>query len=138
MGQLVFALVGVSGMKNKDYVWLYTITITLLCGTILALFTWIVSFLPIFVHISFWVILLSSYIYTAGLAIANDVFSIKIRVWLSILFIFFYGILFTYLGIKASPFFLILDMFLVTVTTFLVQLGYHHFKRGANGKTKDN
>lgn len=74
----------------------------------------------------------------AGLVIADDFFSIKLRAWLSILFIFFYGILFTYLGIKASPFFLVLDMFLVTVTTFLVQLGYCHFKRGANGKTKGN
>lgn len=74
-----------------------------------------------------------------GLVIANDIFNIKLRAWLSIIFIFFYGIIFTCLGIQDNSFiFVVIDMFLSTVTTFLVQLGYCQFKRGANGKTKDN
>jgi hypothetical protein len=126
-------------VKNKGYVWLHIITATLLCGTISAVFTWLVSFLPIFAHVSFWIILLASYIFMLGLVIANDIFNIKLKAWLSIIFIFFYGIIFTCLGIKDNSFiFVVIDMFLSTVTTFIVQVGYLHFKRGANGKTKDN
>lgn len=126
-------------MKNKLESGLAYIVFTIFVSLVSSGFVYLVSFIPFLGPIPnysylFWL----SFLYLIEIKIVEKLFNLHTNILLIILFVFVYGAGFAYLGLPANNWLALFMLFLSILTAFIVQLGYRYFKRGANGKTKDN
>lgn len=126
-------------MKNKLESGLVYIIFTIFVSLVSSGFVYLVSFIPFLGPIPnysylFWL----SFLYLIETKIINKLFNLHTNLVLIILFVFVYGAGFAYLGLPVNNWLALFMLFLSILTASIVQLGYRYFKRGANGKTKDN
>lgn len=126
-------------MKNKLKSGLVYIIFAIFVSLVSSGFVYLVSFIPFLGPIPnysylFWL----SFLYLVEIKIIEKLFNLHTNILLIILFVFVYGSGFGFLGLPANNWLAFFVAFLAILTASMVQLGYRHFKRGANGKTKDN
>lgn len=126
-------------MKNKLKGGLVYIIFAIFVSLVSSGFVYLVSFIPFLGPIPnysylFWL----SFLYLVEVKIIEKLFNLHTNILLIILFVFVYGSGFGFLGLPANNWLALFMLFLSILTASMVQLGYRYFKRGANGKTKDN
>lgn len=126
-------------MKNRLKSGLAYIVFTIFVSLLSSGIVYLVSFIPFLGPIPnyfyfFWL----SFLYLVEIKIIEKLFNLHTNILLIILFVFVYGSGFGFLGLPANNLLALFMLFLSILTASMVQLGFRHFKRGANGKTKDN
>lgn len=126
-------------MRNKLKSGLAYIVFAIFVSLVSSSFVYLVSFIPFLGPIPnysylFWI----SFLYLVEIKIIDKLFNLHTNILLIILFVLVYGAGFAYLGLPANYWLALFMLFLSILTASIVQLGYRYFKRGANGKTKDN
>lgn len=126
-------------MKNKLESGLSYIIFVIFVSLVSSGIVYLVSFIPFLGPIPnysylFWL----SFLYLVEIKIIEKLFNLHTNILLIILFVFVYGSGFGFLGLPANNWLALFMLFLSILTASIVQLGYRYFKRGANGKTKDN
>lgn len=126
-------------MKNRLKSGLVYIIFAIFVSLVSSGFVYLVSFIPFLGPIPnysylFWL----SFLYLVEIKIIEKLFNLHTNILLMILFIFVYGFGFGFLGLPANNWLALFMAFLAILTASMVQLGFRNFKRGANGKTKDN
>lgn len=126
-------------MKNRLKSGLAYIVFIIFVSLLSSGIVYLVSFIPFLGPIPnysylFWL----SFLYLVEIKIIEKLFNLHINILLIILFVFVYGSGFAYLGLPANKWLALFMVFLSILTASMVQLGFRHFKWGANGKTKDN
>lgn len=126
-------------MKNRLKSGLAYIVFIIFVSLLSSGIVYLVSFIPFLGPIPnysylFWL----SFLYLIEIKIIDKLFNLHTNILLIILFVLVYGAGFAYLGLPANNWLALFMLFLSILTASIVQLGYRYFKRGANGKTKDN
>lgn len=126
-------------MKNRLKSGLAYIVFTIFVSLLSSGIVYLVSFIPFLGPIpNYFYLFWLSFLYLVEIKIIEKLFNLHTNILLIILFVFVYGSGFGFLGLPANNWLALFMLFLSILTASMVQLGFRHFKRGANGKTKDN
>lgn len=126
-------------MKNRLKSGLAYIVFIIFVSLLSSGIVYLVSFIPFLGPIpNYFYLFWLSFLYLVEIKIIEKLFNLHTNILLIILFVFVYGSGFCLLGLPANNLLALFMLFLSILTASMVQLGFRHFKRGANGKTKDN